>query len=327
MRTLLATMLLLACTTGAARIGLPAADTLAALETEVLATATDFDVQPVVYEDLLFAFSGEFTVNDDNYLNLGKVIGLATGFGEQIAQPVASFMAGNQAALLADEAAVVPVEGSYLLELELSESDGNISVAWRFGLREIDTGAFPEARHALGAAPDAATVVIREFSDLQCPHCQNFALNVLPELEQLLAEQPGVRFEFHHLPLVMIHANALPAAEAAECVVAANGGEGFWDFTHQVFERMQAWQALPETGPYFVSLAQELGLQTEGVAQCLEEREQLEYVREAADYAMNVLGLSGTPSVFVDGFQVAAWNQLDSYLEIIALIEARRLAP
>ena len=328
MRTLMATVLLLGLGAGFARIGLPAEATLQAMDEVGLLEAEGFSLEPVVHSDLLFSLSGEFAASSQNFVLLGDAVGFATGMGEGIAEPVAGFMEANLDGLVEVGSAVVPVEGSYMLELDLiADETGDVRVSWNFGLHEIDEGLFPEARHALGADLESARVVIREFADLQCPHCSTFALTVMPQLEELLSADEGIRLEFHHLPLVTIHANALPAAEATECIVAANGGEGFWDFTHDVFERMQAWQQLPETGPYFISLAQETGLSTKGVAECLADRDQLDYIRASADHAISQLGLSGTPSVFVDGFQVAGWNQLDSYLELIALTEARNTAP
>jgi protein-disulfide isomerase len=174
-------------------------------------------------------------------------------------------------------------------------------------------------------SPDAQ-FVIREFSDFQCPHCANFSLNVLPLLERELLSRPDVRFEFHHLPLVSIHGNALPAAEAVECVAAANGEDSFWSYGTTVFGRLQAWQGLPDTGPYFISLASELGLSTEGLAECLAERTFLPEIQASYQNATAGLGINGTPALFVNGFKVAAWNQPSSYLELIELIDARSLS-
>ncbi len=328
MRIPAVTLLLLLSAISFARIGLPAQATIDAMDEAGLLSAEEFSLDTVIYDDLLFSLGGEFTAGGQNFELLGEAVGFATGFREQISGPVAGFLEANLEGLIQAEAAVVPVEGSYLLELDLEQDDaGATLISWSFGLRELDPALFPPARHALGADADSARVVIREFADLQCPHCSTFALTVLPQLSELLEEDEGIRLEFHHLPLVTIHANAVPAAEATECVVAANEPGSFWVYSEHVFERMQAWQQLPETGPYFISLAEELELNTDGVAECLSEREHLAYIMDSADHAVQQLGLNGTPSVFVDGFQVAGWNRLDSYLELIALIQARSTAP
>ena len=53
-----------------------------------------------------------------------------------------------------------------------------------------------------------------------------------------------MRFEYHYLPLTSIHANAQLAAEAAECVTAANTPPDFWTYHDALFARQQAWSDL-----------------------------------------------------------------------------------
>lgn len=321
----IAILLLLLAGSATAQLAGPAADSLELLEELGLTDSGDggFSLTPVIHGDLLAELHGTATDSAPDLVRLGEAVGVATGMGEGIAGPVEEFLAANLVALAAEGQADVPVEGGFVLSLEVSETDAGTEISWRVSLKEIPAELFPEARHALGATAEDARVTIREFADLQCPHCATFALEAMPVVEELLAEDPGLRFEFHHLPLVTIHANAIPAAEAAECVAAVNGEDSFFGFSRIVFERMQAWQALPETGPYFVSLASETGFETAGVAACLEEREHLGFIRESADTAIMTLGLTGTPSVFVEGFQVGAWNRQDAYERLIRLVDAR----
>lgn len=332
-RTRLITLaLLLLFPLAAARIGLPADEVLDAMTADGLLgldVSEQFEVEPVLAGELLFGLQGLSSGSADNLGRLGLVVGHATGFGEQIAGPVTDFLSANLVALTQAGSAAIPVEGSFVLLLDVAEDpDWGTVIDWSFSLSERDTAAFQPSRHALGASAADARIVIREFGDLQCPHCATFALQVMPHIEEILAADPGVRFEFHHLPLVTIHPNAIPAAEAAECVAAANlGTETFFGFSALIFERMQAWGQLPETGPYFISLAQEAGLETEGVAECLASREHMEHIRDSALYAVSELGLQGTPSAFVDGFQVSAWNQAASFTDLIALIDARSTSP
>jgi protein-disulfide isomerase len=285
--------------------------------------AEGFSVTTVDYGGLLFAMQGSGTLADSDTLLLGEVVGIATGMGEGIAGPVSAFLAANAQELAGQGPVAIPVEGSFVLTLELTPADLE-QVSFAIGLQEIDEALFPPARHVLGN-PDAG-FVIREFSDFQCPHCANFSRNVLPLLEREVLSRGDVRFELHHLPLVSIHANAVPAAEAVECVTAANDAATFWSYGSTVLERLQAWQGLSDTGPYFISLASELGLGTDGVAECLADRTYLPEIQASYQIATSVLGINGTPALFLNGFKVAAWNQPASYLELIELIDARNLS-
>lgn len=76
-----------------------------------------------------------------------------------------------------------------------------------------------------------APVVIVEFTDLQCPFCKRFHLQVLPFLQRDYIDTGKVRFESRDFPLDF-HAQALNAAVLARC--AADAGK-FWPFREAVF--------------------------------------------------------------------------------------------
>lgn len=144
---------------------------------------------------------------------------------------------------------------------------------------------------------------------------------VLPQLKRELLRRGDVRFEFHHLPLVSIHPNAPLAAEAAECVTAANRPRDFWGYHDALFARQTTWAGLGDPAPYFVRLARELGLSNEGVAACLGEGRYTRTVQDAADPALE-LGLNSTPSVLVGPYRVARSDTLQEYDRAIGRLEA-----
>ena len=78
-----------------------------------------------------------------------------------------------------------------------------------------------DANHIRGS--ESASVTLIEFGDFQCPACGAFH----PVLKELLARFPDdLKLEFHHMPLVSIHPNAMAGARAAE----AAGMQGkFWE--------------------------------------------------------------------------------------------------
>ncbi len=78
----------------------------------------------------------------------------------------------------------------------------------------------------LGNRHARATVV--EFSDFQCPFCQQ----AHDDLQVFHKQHPDVRIVYKHLPLVQIHDQAMPAALAAW---AAYQQGKFWDYHDQLF--------------------------------------------------------------------------------------------
>ncbi len=322
-RHLLTVLLLLVSSLAFARIGLDSQLAQDALEAAGLtgeAAPAGFSVEAEEYGGLLFALSGTGNHEPASLAAIATAVGIATGMGEGIAEPVSGFLNENLEGLTGAGEAMIGIESSYHLVLDVTED----TVSWGLRLVEIDEDLFLPARNFLGA--EDGTIVIREFADFQCPHCATFALQGLPMIESELLATGNVRVEFHHLPLVAIHANAVPAAEAVECVAQTNGPEAFWDFSHHVFERQQAWSNLPETASYFISLAQETGFDDTGLSECLSERTFLSEITESAVHATSVLGITGTPTVFLGGFRVPNWSSPAAYFELIDLITAREAA-
>lgn len=268
----------------------------------------------------LYTVAGEAVFDDAAIAEAATVIAVATGYGDGIEAPVRGFFEQNLAALAGAGPRTIRIE-AYLLDLEVRGDAAPYEVAWTLSLAEVEEGAFPEARHAKG--PADARYVIREFSDLQCPFCARYAADVLPVLEAELLARGDVRFEYHHFPLVSIHANAFRAAEASECVVDANpdDAEAFWTYTDALFERMQAWGALGDPDAYFTNLAGQIGLTGEGVAACLAAGTHTAAVGAATDAAL-ALGLGGTPTVFVGPYRLQDFNRVQGYLDAFGLIDA-----
>ena len=268
----------------------------------------------------LYSVAGEAVFDAEAIAEAAAVIAVVTGYGDGIEGPVRGFFESNLAALAGAGPRTIRVE-AFLLELEVRGEAAPYEVAWNLSLAEVAEEAFPEARHAKG--PADARFVIREFSDLQCPFCARYATDMLPVLEAELLARGDVRFEYHHFPLVSIHANAFRAAEASECVVDANpdDAEAFWTYTDALFERMQAWGALGDPDAYFANLAGQIGLSGAGVAACLESGTHTAAVGAATDAAL-ALGLSGTPTIFVGPYRLQDFNRVQGYLDAFGLIDA-----
>ena len=143
--------------------------------------------------------------------------------------------------------------------------------------------------------PEASVVVV-EFSDFQCPACQQHSLLVQPTLDQELIETGDILWVYKHLPLEM-HPQSLVAAVAAEC--AADQGK-FWEMHDLLFESADRW-GIDEPEPELVALAGELDLDESQFETCLDSREPVE--RVVSDIYASLGAISSTPSfvVLADG--------------------------
>lgn len=268
---------------------------------------------------LVFSVSGEGDLTGKNRAFMADLIAAGTGYGSSIAGPVGRFLSERTSELSGRGEVSVGVE-EYRLSLDVSGTGEPYRLRFSLELQEVSTDLFPPARHKLG--PDDARYVVREFSDFQCPFCANFAGRGLPMIEQRLLDRGDVRFEYHHFPLNSIHPNATPAAVAAECVTEANSPADFWAFHDALFERQRAWQGLGEPQPYFLDLAREIGLSTDGVRQCLDDGDHEAFVEQSSQVAGGVLRITGTPTVFVNGYKVADFLDPQAYVELIEMIDA-----
>lgn len=329
LRTAFIAVALAGCPAALAALGDPASSLLAALASYEPAPSAD---GYLVANDFAFAFrsvdgvttavTGEGTLTDANVRFLGALLGVASGYGSDIAGPVADFFRTRASDLTG--VGEVPIQ---VLEFDLratvvGPAPGVLSFV--FEPQVVDEALFPAGTHYRGA-PDAAYVV-RIFSDFQCPFCAGFVTGVMTELEDELLPRGDVRIELHHFPLRSIHPNANVAAEASECVADENGEDAFWAFHDALFAQQARWAALGDPVDTFVALADELGLDTTELGMCLRGGAFGALVDRAYRAASQGLLLTGTPTVFLNGLKVGDYSELETYLRLMRLSDALRAA-
>jgi protein-disulfide isomerase len=159
--------------------------------------------------------------------------------------------------------------------------------------------------------PDAP-VVIMEFADFQCPGCGEFARFSKPLLQDHI-ENGTVRFVWYDWPIVQIHPNAMLAARAGRC---ANEQERFWPYHDVLFGKQTEWSASQRPVNLFIDYSSQAGLDRDRFAECLRSDRYQEEVSQSHELG-NTLGVSGTPTLFVNGKRVertpntrAGWDAL-----------------
>jgi protein-disulfide isomerase len=275
------------------------------------------------------ALEGEGDLTDANARFLGALVGAASGYGLDIASPVTDFFRTRTAELEGAGAVAVQVQ-EYLMTVEVTPGTP-ARVRVRFEPQSVPEELFGPPAHVLG--PADARYVVREFTDLQCPFCANFSARGMPVIRSLL-ERGDVRFEVHHFPLKSIHPNATVAAEAAECVAAEAGAAGgaqagedaYWAFTAALFAQQARWSRLPDPLQEFVAIASEAGLAAAELPMCVRTGRFSEVVEESYRLAVQELGLTGTPTVFVDGLKVGDYLSLEAYERSMRLSDAMAAA-
>ena len=152
--------------------------------------------------------------------------------------------------------------------------------------------ASPSVDVALGDGPTRgapnAPVLLIEFADYECPYCQKISA----DLKKLEGEYLGkVLFAFKDYPLPM-HKRAQKASEAARC---AGLQDKYWEYHDLLFEKGSGLE-ISQLKEY----ARTLKLDTAKFDQCLDFGETTAAVKKDQEQGQK-LGLTGTPSFFVNG--------------------------
>lgn len=156
-----------------------------------------------------------------------------------------------------------------------------------------------------------ASVTLVEYSDFQCPACGQFESHV-SEILSTYGDQ--IRFEYRHFPLITIHQQAVPAAQAAE----AAGQQGkFWEMHDKLFENQQIWSRASNPYTYFVTYAEEIGLDMDTFKRHYKSSLIKDRIDESFRSARE-LGLSGTPSFYLNDERM----EIESFEDFYAQIEA-----
>lgn len=88
-----------------------------------------------------------------------------------------------------------------------------------------------------------AKVTMVEWSDFQCPYCEQFFTATLGQIKKDYIDTGKIKVAFRQYPLPF-HANAEKAAEASEC---AHEQGKFWAYHDILFQNQAAWENLPQT--------------------------------------------------------------------------------
>lgn len=181
---------------------------------------------------------------------------------------------------------------------------------------EINLPLSPVPRTSLETADDpwlgspVAPVVIVEFGDFQCPFCRESVTII----KQVLKKYPeAVKIIYRDFPVVSIHPESVPAAEAANC--AARQGK-FWQYHDALFDNQDNLGT-----ELYLSISRILKLNEEEFSQCLSQHQTLSEIQ--ADLSVGVsAGINGTPAWFVNGRKVEGvlslelWQKLIDYLVV-----------
>ena len=153
--------------------------------------------------------------------------------------------------------------------------------------------------------------MVVEFSDFECPFCQQ-AFPVVKQLLQDYGDQ--ILYVYKDFPLTDVHPRALPAALAAQC---ANEQGQFWLMHDKIFENQENI-----TDADLKRYAVQIGLNSLQFGNCFAAAKYLGEVQQDFNQGLK-LGVKSTPTFFINGIGIPGAVPLAT-LEQIVVAELNR---
>jgi len=173
----------------------------------------------------------------------------------------------------------------------------------------VKTSSIPPNAPAGATPPNftgspTAQVTVEEFADYQCGSCAT-AHPVLNEIKSMYGSR--IKFVFRNFPLLNMHDKAYDAAVIAE----AAGLQGkFWDMQNQLFINQSTWISSPNYKQLWNDYAQKIGLDTSRLSTDVAGRAAKGRV-DADLQRAKAIGVTGTPTIYVNGQSVGATIRVD----------------
>lgn len=165
-----------------------------------------------------------------------------------------------------------------------------------------------------------APAQIEVFEDFQCPACQNFTKNTEPRILTELVKTGKASYTFRHYPFIDSNSVSKESHQAANAAMCANDQGKFWQYHEVLFANWSGENLGTFNDGRLIEFANALDLDMDAFESCFNENRYSDEIE--ADFNDGVSkGVSGTPSVFVNG-QIINPGFVPSFDEIAAAVEA-----
>lgn len=170
-----------------------------------------------------------------------------------------------------------------------------------------DPAEFDYASLPTIGSPDAKVKIV-EFGDYKCPACQQFSQDVKPELMKEYIDKGIVSLSFMNYHFIA--PDSLTAALAAQAVYHQSN-DAFWKYYDALYKNQPPESELWATPDYLVKLAQDEKLDID-YDKLRSDIENQTYLDEVKDHMSKIkpLGITGTPTLFVNGTKVGGSDTL-----------------
>jgi protein-disulfide isomerase len=167
-----------------------------------------------------------------------------------------------------------------------------------------------------------ATVVIEVFEDFQCIACQRFSQSIEPLLIENILAAGKARYVFRHYPFIDGNGarNGGESDQAANATMCAKEQGKFWEMKSIVYANWSGVNQGSLSDRRLQAMAESLDLDMRAFNDCFAKNKYVAEIQADFDRGRQ-LGVSGTPSVFVNEIPVGQPGRVASYQEILQAVE------
>ena len=177
-------------------------------------------------------------------------------------------------------------------------------------LQNIPSSSFGVEReldgdHIISLGEPKNTII--EYASMTCPHCSDFHGDVFPKIKKDLIDTGIVKYTFRDFPLD-------PFAMAGTMIANCVDEDKYFDVINVLLKTQKKWIERGYQG--IISVAKNFGLSEEDTKRCLSDKELINLIESNMNLASNSFGITGTPSVFVNGKKIQSLKYEDILNEI-----------
>ena len=168
-----------------------------------------------------------------------------------------------------------------------------------------------------------APVTIDVFEDFQCSACQFFTESIEPLVIEYYVSTGKARLVFHNYPFLDGDGafNGGESDRAANASMCASEQNRFWDMQAIIFANLNGENQGNLNNQTLKAMAEAIDLDTAAFNECYDDNKYRDQIQADFEYGQE-LGVSGTPTVYVNGEKVGEINKIASFQEIAVAVDA-----
>lgn len=165
-----------------------------------------------------------------------------------------------------------------------------------------------------------APVRVDVWEDFQCPACASYTRQIEPLVISNYVETGKVFYTFHNYAFIDSQVATKESQQAASASLCAADQERFWDYHDMLYTNWNGENQGAFSDKRLVAFAETLGLDIQAFKTCFNGGRYSDSVKQELADGQS-LGITGTPSVFVNGVEVTP-GYVPSFDQLSAAIDA-----